>query len=139
MKKPVDPSPAEPDLIETDLPPFGMGARLRNYFLTGLVVAGPLFITGWLIWAIVTWVDDLVRQRILQDGVNGKIPAGTRLLKRHVRIAFNDKSSVTPSDLPFSTRQSNVKAAADLVNRKCLSYNVQIFADARRKFVENLS
>jgi uncharacterized membrane protein len=64
MKKPVDPSSAEPDLIETDLPPAGMGARLRNYFLTGLVVAGPLFITSWLIWAIVTWVDDLVRPLI---------------------------------------------------------------------------
>jgi uncharacterized membrane protein len=64
MKKPVDLSSAEPDLIETDLPPAGMGARLRNYFLTGLVVAGPLFITGWLIWAIVTWVDDLVRPLI---------------------------------------------------------------------------
>ena len=41
-----------------------MGARLRNYFLTGLVVAGPLAITGWLIWAFVTWVDDLVRPLI---------------------------------------------------------------------------
>jgi uncharacterized membrane protein len=61
MSQPADPSPAVPDLIETDLPPAGMGARLRNYFLTGLVVAGPLAITGWLIWSFVTWVDDLVR------------------------------------------------------------------------------
>jgi uncharacterized membrane protein len=36
-------------------------ARLRNYFLTGLVVAGPVAITLWLTWAFVTWVDDLVR------------------------------------------------------------------------------
>ena len=64
MSQPADPSPAGPDLIETDLPPAGMGARLRNYFLTGLVVAGPLFVTGWLIWAFVTWVDDLVRPLI---------------------------------------------------------------------------
>ena len=35
--------------------------RLRNYFLTGLVVAGPLAITGWLIWSVVNWVDDVVR------------------------------------------------------------------------------
>lgn len=41
-----------------------MGARLRNYFLTGLVVAGPLLITGWLIWSVVTWVDALVRPLI---------------------------------------------------------------------------
>jgi uncharacterized membrane protein len=64
MSPSADPSPAKPDLIETDLPPVGMGARLRNYFLTGLVVAGPLFVTGWLIWAFVTWVDDLVRPLI---------------------------------------------------------------------------
>jgi uncharacterized membrane protein len=53
-----------PDLVETDLPPQGLGARLRNYFLTGLVVAGPLAITGWLISAVVTWVDDTVRPLI---------------------------------------------------------------------------
>ena len=53
-----------PDFIETDLPPQGIGARLRNYFLTGLVVAGPLAITAWLISAFVTWVDDVVRPLI---------------------------------------------------------------------------
>jgi uncharacterized membrane protein len=36
-------------------------ARLRNYFLTGLVVTGPVLITLWLTWSFVTWVDDLVR------------------------------------------------------------------------------
>ncbi len=36
-------------------------ARLRNYFLTGLVVAGPVAITAYLTWSFVTWVDDLVR------------------------------------------------------------------------------
>ena len=35
--------------------------RLRNYFLTGLVVAGPVAITFWLTWWFVTWVDGLVR------------------------------------------------------------------------------
>ena len=39
----------------------GAGSRIRNYFLTGLVVAGPLAITVWLTWSFVTWVDDLVR------------------------------------------------------------------------------
>jgi uncharacterized membrane protein len=38
--------------------------RIRNYFLTSLVVAGPLAITAWLVWSIVTWVDDLVRPLI---------------------------------------------------------------------------
>jgi uncharacterized membrane protein len=42
----------------------GIWARLRNYFLTGLVVAGPVAITAWLIWSFVTWVDGLVRPLI---------------------------------------------------------------------------
>jgi uncharacterized membrane protein len=42
----------------------GIGARIRNYFLTGLVVAGPLAITVWLTWSFITWVDGLVRPLI---------------------------------------------------------------------------
>ena len=55
---------APPDILETDLPPAGLGQRLRTYFLTGLVVAGPVAITAWLIWSFITWVDDLVRPLI---------------------------------------------------------------------------
>jgi uncharacterized membrane protein len=39
----------------------GIMSRFRNYFLTGLVVAGPLTVTVWLIWTIITWVDGIVR------------------------------------------------------------------------------
>jgi uncharacterized membrane protein len=60
----TDPAKPPEDIIETDLPPQGLGARLRNYFLTGLVVAGPLAITAWLVWTFVTWVDGLVRPLI---------------------------------------------------------------------------
>ena len=41
--------------------PPGIVSRIRTYFLTGLVVAGPVAITLWLIWWFVTWVDGLVR------------------------------------------------------------------------------
>ena len=41
--------------------PRGLMARFRNYFLTGLVVAGPVAITLYLTWWFVTWVDGLVR------------------------------------------------------------------------------
>jgi uncharacterized membrane protein len=34
--------------------------RLRNYFLTGLIVAAPLFLTIYITWTFVTWVDRLV-------------------------------------------------------------------------------
>jgi uncharacterized membrane protein len=36
-------------------------SRIRTYFLTGLIVAGPVAVTVWLIWWFVTWVDNLVR------------------------------------------------------------------------------
>jgi uncharacterized membrane protein len=39
----------------------GLVSRIRNYFLTGLVVAGPVAVTAWLIWWFVTWVDNLMR------------------------------------------------------------------------------
>jgi uncharacterized membrane protein len=35
--------------------------RLRNYFLTGLVVAGPLTITLYITWWFITWVDGWVK------------------------------------------------------------------------------
>jgi uncharacterized membrane protein len=34
--------------------------RLRNYFLTGLVIAAPLFLTVYITWAFVEWIDGLV-------------------------------------------------------------------------------
>jgi uncharacterized membrane protein len=41
--------------------PPGIVSRIRTYFLTGLIVAGPVAITLWLVWWFVTWVDGLVR------------------------------------------------------------------------------
>src|SRR5271157_1520663 len=62
----------------------GIGSRIRNYFLTGLIVAGPVAITVWLTWTIVNWVDDLVRPFIPvayrpETYLPGKIP-GTGLV-----------------------------------------------------------
>jgi uncharacterized membrane protein len=37
-----------------------LAGRLRNYFLTGLIVAGPLAITVWLVWSLINWVDGFV-------------------------------------------------------------------------------
>src|SRR6202043_934119 len=39
----------------------GVMSRIRTYFLTGLIVAGPVLVTLWLITWFVTWVDNLVR------------------------------------------------------------------------------
>lgn len=48
------------------LPPAQKGttpllARLRTYFLTGLLVAGPAGITIYLTWALITWIDSWVK------------------------------------------------------------------------------
>ena len=57
-----------PHMLPNGLPPVpptevprGPMARLRNYFLTGLIIAGPIAITFYLIWWFVTWVDGIVR------------------------------------------------------------------------------
>ena len=47
--------------------PKSFAGRLRTYFLTGLVVAGPVLITIYLTWSFVTWVDDLVRPLVPID------------------------------------------------------------------------
>ena len=39
----------------------GLIGRLRNYFLTGLILVGPAYITVGLTWWFINWVDDLVR------------------------------------------------------------------------------
>jgi len=39
----------------------GFATRLRNYFLTGLVIAGPIGITLWLTWTFIQWVDGWVK------------------------------------------------------------------------------
>lgn len=55
-------------------------ARIRNYFLTGLIVTGPIALTIYITWTLVSWVDSLVRplipaayspERFLPVGVPG--------------------------------------------------------------------
>ena len=55
---------AEAAAAKSAAAPRGLMARLRNYFLTGLVVAGPVAVTIWLTWSFITWVDNVVRPLI---------------------------------------------------------------------------
>jgi uncharacterized membrane protein len=48
------PTPQEPTY-------HGPVSRLRNYFLTGLILVGPLYITVSLTWWFINWVDDAMR------------------------------------------------------------------------------
>ena len=49
------------DIAPATPPHHGVIARLRNYFLTGLVLVGPIYITINLTWWFVNWVDDAMR------------------------------------------------------------------------------
>ncbi len=39
----------------------GFGAGLRAWFLTGVIIAGPLAVTGWLVWWFIDTVDHWVK------------------------------------------------------------------------------
>jgi len=57
-------APAAPASAEPGKPAsvrHGLAGRLRNYFLTGLILVGPAYITISLTWWFINWVDDLVR------------------------------------------------------------------------------
>ena len=49
------------DIVPAPPSHHGAFARLRNYFLTGLVLVGPIYITINLTWWFVNWVDDAMR------------------------------------------------------------------------------
>lgn len=42
------------------------GLRLRNYFLTGLIIVAPIAITAYLTWTFILWVDGWVKPYIPQ-------------------------------------------------------------------------
>jgi uncharacterized membrane protein len=50
--------PGRPEPLPTQ---HSVIARLRNYFLTGLILVGPLYITVSLTWWFINWVDDAMR------------------------------------------------------------------------------
>src|SRR6266571_3629400 len=53
--------PQGPALVKPEPSHHALVARIRNYFLTGLILVGPLYITISLTWWFINWVDDLVR------------------------------------------------------------------------------
>jgi uncharacterized membrane protein len=56
------PPRALPDIAPAPAPAHHSAfSRLRNYFLTGLILVGPIYITINLTWWFINWVDDLMR------------------------------------------------------------------------------
>jgi uncharacterized membrane protein len=58
---PVEPSEPPPEPVKAGRLQHGIVSRLRNYFLTGLILVAPAYITIALTWWFINWVDDLVR------------------------------------------------------------------------------
>ena len=56
----VQPAPLL-DSAEPTPPSGGTGHRIRTYFLTGLILVGPIYVTISLTWWFINWVDELVR------------------------------------------------------------------------------
>jgi uncharacterized membrane protein len=60
-----DKSVLPPAMTASDIAPtpptHGPLGRLRNYFLTGLILVGPIYITVNLTWWLVNWVDAQMR------------------------------------------------------------------------------
>src|SRR5262249_51788607 len=50
--------------LEAQPEPLHAGARLRNYFITGLVVVGPVTITLYIAWYFINVVDAWVKPYI---------------------------------------------------------------------------
>jgi uncharacterized membrane protein len=64
LTNPPSPPPAPVIAPEAHPSHSGFGSRIRRYFLTGLILTGPLYITVSLTWWFINWVDDLVRPLI---------------------------------------------------------------------------
>jgi hypothetical protein len=88
------------------------------------------------IFPAVKRIDDLVRQRIFQNGVDRKVTARASFLERHIGIALDNKSSVTLADLSLASRDRNIEIVSQLINRKRLSDDVDFtkgIEDVRRR------
>ena len=60
----AQPAPAAPEPEDRVVHHTSFGGRIRNYFLTGLVLVGPIFVTAYLTWSFITWVDGWVKPLI---------------------------------------------------------------------------
>ena len=64
-------SPVEPPHAPVKNPKTGVMARLRTYFLTGIVIVGPLAVTAYISWWFIDtvdrWITPLVPRLLLPD------------------------------------------------------------------------
>lgn len=70
-----------PDSPDADHTPKGIAARLRGYFLTGIVVTAPIAVTLYITWSFLTFIDTRVGRIIPIEVAPGvTIPGGGVIL-----------------------------------------------------------
>ena len=97
-------------LAEEDHPAgLRLGARLRNYFLTGLIIVGPVTITIYIIWWFInyvdTWVKPLVPHAYLPETY---LPFASRA---------SASCSVSSADAHWRARRQPARPLADFLRR----------------------
>jgi uncharacterized membrane protein len=79
--------PRAVEIPPSEQPHSGFASRLRNYFLTGLVLVGPLYITVSLTWWLINWFDDVMRP-FIPDGLRTETYLPFRLPGLGLILAF---------------------------------------------------
>jgi len=87
-------------------------SRIRNYFLTGLILVGPVYITFSLTWWFINWVDDVVRPFV---------PAAVRL-ETYLPVHVPGSGLI----IAFSTLTLLGFLTANLVGRKLVEFGEYI-------------
>ncbi len=93
------------DVTKVTASQTSIAGRIRNYFLTGLIVE-PMAITVWLIWSLINWVDGFVTPIIPPAyGPESYLPwpiPGTGLIIAVVALTLLGFLPQTSSDVPWS-------------------------------------
>lgn len=105
----IPPAGGESDHVEAH---SSVVSRVRNYFLTGLILVGPVYITLSLTWWFINWVDDVVRPFM---------PAAIRL---DTYLPFNVPGSGLI--IAFATLTLLGFLTANFIGRKLVAFGEQI-------------
>ena len=77
------------DVEDALQPKNGVGARLRRYFFTGIVVTAPIVITMWSAWWVLTFLDSIITKIIPADyNPNTYLPFAIPGMGLVVTVAF---------------------------------------------------
>ena len=71
-------------------------------------------------------IENLLRQRILQNRINRKVAPSRRFFERHRRIAFDEKPAMSAAGLSLPPRHRNIQVRAEFVNRERFADDIHI-------------